>query len=600
MTMAIRVEPESRHPEPDPFSTREAMLSWVRDIAPYGILTTDSDLVIRDWNQWLVTHSGLAREAVIGRPLLTVFPEIAERGLDEHFARALRGEVAVLSTSLHRHLLPLPSASRDYPIGHMLQTARIAPLPAGDQIVGTVTIIEDVTQRECQAMILRRQQEYDRLLSETLASLLRADDPLSTIADIFPRIAAALKLDVYFAFLSSPDNTELRLHGAGGVTPEVRRTLARIPMDATLCGQVATRRSPVTVADAHLSQEPAHDHLRRLGLHSYTGFPLMIGDRVLGTLSFGSYVRNAVTPEETEFLGKLSQYAAIALDRVQRERALHEAQARLSQHATDLERTVAERTAKLHETIVQLESFSYTVAHDLRAPIRSLTGFTDILLADYADTLPETASDMLRRLQRASRRLDALTRDLLKFSRIIRDDVTLAPINIDELIADTVAVTPALQGGVLTVVAPLGAVLAQHTLLQQSLSNLFDNALKFARPGIAPRIVVRSEVRDFPAPHSASAAVMPPFQPAAVGARAAAAPGPRIRVWVEDNGIGIPPAAHQKIWGVFERIPGPRNVEGTGIGLAIVARAVQQMGGAFGVESQVGHGSRFWIEFVAA
>ncbi len=133
------------------------MLSWVRDIAPYGIFTTDANLVIRDWNEWLATHSGLSSDEVVGRQLADVFPDICERHLENHFNRALRGESAVLSAALHKYLLPFPSPVREYGAHHMLQTVRIAPLAANSVIVGTITIVEDVTQRECQAAILHRQ-----------------------------------------------------------------------------------------------------------------------------------------------------------------------------------------------------------------------------------------------------------------------------------------------------------------------------------------------------------------------------------------------------------------------------------------------------------
>lgn len=584
----------------DPFNPREAMLGWVRDIAPYGIFTTDADLVVMEWNQWLATHSGLPAAAVVGRPLLELFPDVAERRLDAHFERALKGEIAVLSTALHRYLLPFASPQPDYEAGWMLQTARIAPLAAGDEIVGTITIIEDVTQRECQAAILRRQQVQDQLLSDALANLLAASDPLEAIGSLFPRIAAPLRLDMYVSYLLSPGGDGLRLQGSGGVPPEVRKSIETLSLPDTLSGQVALRRTPLFVANVQADESASVTPARRMGLHAYAGFPLLVGERVMGTLAFGSYGRTTLTGEDIEFLGKLSQYVALALERSQRENALHAVQTRLAAHATELEHKVAERTAKLHETIVQLESFSYTVAHDLRAPIRSLIGFTDILLSDYAATVPAEAQAMLGRLQRASRRLDALTRDLLKFSRITREQVTLAPVVLEELVEEMVAVTPALQTEVLSVVRPLGTVLAQRTLLQQCISNLFDNALKFARPGVPARIVLRAECgREADAP-AALHGTTAPFHPITRLTAAPMAAGPRLRVWIEDNGVGIPAHAHEKVWGVFERIPGPVEVEGTGIGLAIVARAVQQMGGSCGVESEPGRGSRFWMEFARA
>ena len=584
---------------------RSAMLAWMQEIAPYGVFTVDRDLNIRTWNHWLVTHSGLAAEDLIGRPLIQVFPELVTRRMDQHFRRALEGEVSVLSTALHKYLLALPVAI-DVPgqsLGQMLQTARIAPLMLGDHIVGCIATIEDVTQRESQALTLRRQQEHDRLLSSALAVLLESDKPLQAAADLFPRIAAPLKLDAYLNYVLEPGSDELRLYAAGGIPPEVRKSMAVVPLDEGPCKLDAQVRTAVVATHLQSDPEPRYEVLRRLGFHAYVGFPLLVGDRLLGTLSFGSYNRDVIEPDEINFLSTLAQYFAVAFDRAIRESALYDARLRLAQHAESLETKIAERTATLHETIQQLESFSYTIAHDLRAPIRSLKGYAEVLLSDYGESIPRDGHLILHRLQRASSRLDALTRDLLKFSKLVRQDVQLTPVDLSELVDDIVLLTPALQHDVVHVDRPLGSVSAQRTLLQQCLSNLFDNAVKFTAAGVKPRIVVRTEKRaaTTTTPESENGL---PFHSAlratssGMSARESSA-GPRVRIWIEDNGIGIPAIAHEKIFGIFERGSGLDSIEGTGIGLAIVARAVQQMGGTCGVESAPGQGSRFWLELAA-
>lgn len=577
----------------------DAMLAWMH-VAPFGILTTDAALRVRGWNRWLAAHSGLPEALVLGRPLVELFPDIADRGLDAPFRRALHGEIAVLSTALHRYLLPLPPVSREFGVAHMRQTVRVAPLHAGEEIVGTITIIEDVTQRESHAAVLRRQQEHDRLLSSSLALLLESPRPLDAVADLFPHIAVPLKLDVFFNFLVAPGEQEMHLQAASGVSAEVRRAFATLPFDTkTPCGLCALRREPLAIPHVQSSGEPHAEVARKLGLRAYIAFPLLIGDRLLGTLSFGSYARDVIAADEIAILRTLSQYIAITIDRAQREQALREAQSSLSRHAEVLESKVAERTAWLSESVEQLESFSHTVAHDLRAPIRWISGYSEMLLDDYRDAIPPAARAIVERLRHAGGRLDALTRDLLCFSKIARQEVRLEPVDVAEVVADLVALTPGLQDGVVVVQGSPGAVLAQRTLLQQCLANLFDNALKFVRPGLRPRIVVRGETRCGPAPGAASApgtsvnATPPPLPP--VGA----ASSRWVRLWIEDNGIGIAPETQRKIFGIFERAGGVDHIEGTGIGLAIVTRATQRMGGTCGVESQPGAGSRFWLDLLA-
>jgi signal transduction histidine kinase len=272
----------------------------------------------------------------------------------------------------------------------------------------------------------------------------------------------------------------------------------------------------------------------------------------------------------------------------------------LQEHAGNLEHKVQERTALLHDTIAQLESFSYTIAHDLRAPIRALQGYSEILGEEFGHLLPAEGKTTVSRLARASKRLDVLTRDLLRFSKIVRADVELEPVDVADVVEELKSEAPQMIQSALLVQPPLGVARAQRTLLQQCLANLLENAGKFANPQRNLCITIRSEQ----APERTRGASTPSlaFNPATFGApktsaeTAAAPKGSWLRIWVEDNGIGIPERARSKIFGIFERSAGSENIEGTGIGLAIVARAMQQMGGFCGVESKVGEGSRFWLE----
>lgn len=588
----------------DGFSSRDALLGWVQEIAPYGIFTTDTALRVQSWNQWLATHSGLSAEQVIGRPLVELFPAIATRRMEERYRRALEGEISFLSSALHKYLLPFEVTRPDGDVQHMLQTARIAPLPGAGSIVGTITIMEDVTERESQAATLQRQQDHDRLLSRALAVLLQSADPMSDVTDLLPMIAPSLGIEAFFSHVFEADAKTFRLSAAAGISSSLKDALAALSLDQAACEAWAAKRELTVVNHLQADRRPELELLRSAGLRFFCCYPLWVGDRLFGSFSVGSYSRDTAAADEVKFLSTLAQYVGMALDRTLREAELREAQLTLSKHAENLELKVSERTARLHDTISQLESFSYSIAHDLRAPIRSLKGYAEVLMADYAQVLPDEGRFIIQRLERASRRLDALTRDLLQFSKIAQQDVQLAPVDLAELIHDITSLNPALEI-VLTLQPPLGKVWAQRTLLQQCFSNLFDNALKFTKPGVLPHIVVRTE-RTRAVPPSSSAqpfaafnpSTRPPFEPPP-GDAAAKGGGlvqNRLVIWVEDRGIGIAPQAHEKIFGIFERVAGLETVEGTGIGLAIVARAMQRMGGRCGVESEVDQGSRFWLE----
>lgn len=255
------------------------------------------------------------------------------------------------------------------------------------------------------------------------------------------------------------------------------------------------------------------------------------------------------------------------------EAALEAAQDELQRHATQLEATVAERTRELLEKVGELETFSYSASHDLRAPLRALAGYAQLLHDDYGPKLDDTARHYLDRLVKSAARLDLLVQDMLAYSRLAQERLVLTPVSLEEIVRDVIE-----QYGVgsaasaeLDVRSPLPHVLAHPAAISQSVVNLLSNAVKFVRPGEMPRIEIWAE---------------------RVG-------GDRVRLFVRDHGIGIAARYHRQIFRLFERVH-TSGFEGTGIGLAIVEKAMRRMHGATGVESQEGHGATFWLELPAA
>jgi two-component system, sensor histidine kinase and response regulator len=227
---------------------------------------------------------------------------------------------------------------------------------------------------------------------------------------------------------------------------------------------------------------------------------------------------------------------------------------------------------ELKDANSELEAFSYTVSHDLRAPLRCISGYAEVLLEDYGSRLDDEGRSHLLALDRASKRMDALTRDLLAYGRVARETVTLEAVPLQPLLDAVISLNG--SGNALPanfIIEPeLLPVMGQSFLLEQCLGNLINNATKFVATGVTPKVRIRTEPR-----------------------------GCQVRIWIEDNGIGIDEAYHGKIFNMLERVGDLQRYEGTGIGLAIVHRAVQRMGGACGVESACGQGSRFWVDLPA-
>lgn len=239
---------------------------------------------------------------------------------------------------------------------------------------------------------------------------------------------------------------------------------------------------------------------------------------------------------------------------------------------SSLETRVAERTAELQRMVEEMEAFSYSVSHDLRSPLRSLAGYAEALQEDYADSLPPGARSYCERIVRAARRMDNLTQDVLAYTRVTRCDMEITAVDLDSLLAEVIEQYPVLVSSAasIRVHRPLGCVKGHVPSLIQCFSNLLGNALKFVPEDRKPEIEVRATLV-----------------------------GNRRRVTVKDNGVGIDPADQQRIFGMFERAAG-KAVPGTGIGLAIVKKAVERMGGKIGVHSSLGDGAEFWLDLESA
>jgi signal transduction histidine kinase len=245
----------------------------------------------------------------------------------------------------------------------------------------------------------------------------------------------------------------------------------------------------------------------------------------------------------------------------------------LELHAkSELLRRQADHLAALNR---ELEAFSGSVSHDLKAPLRAIRAWSQVLLEDYrGKTLDTDAEETIKRIVESGRRMDVLIQSLLDYAKISRAEISIEPLDLDEVVQEALAfVKPELDArqGEVRVEGKLGSVGAHRTSLVQAVVNLISNANKFTAPETTPRVILKAETR-----------------------------GTRRRLWVEDNGIGIAREDQQRIFRPFERLHGQAQYLGNGIGLAIVQRAVERVGGSVGVESTVGKGSRFWIDLPAS
>ena len=267
-----------------------------------------------------------------------------------------------------------------------------------------------------------------------------------------------------------------------------------------------------------------------------------------------------------------SKIARNITEKKRAEKALEVAREDLARANEELETRVEDRTESLREAIAQLEEFSYTVSHDLRAPLRGMQVYSQALLEDYGPTLDREAQHCLGRIAENATRLDKMVLDVLTFSRISRTDLRMERVALDPLVRGIIEHYPAMQSPRAIIdVAPLHAVYGHEPSLTQVISNLLANAVKFVAPGVTPHIRVWSELT-----------------------------GDVVRLFVRDNGIGINPEHQARLFRMFERLHPEMPYDGTGVGLAIVRKAATRMGGDVGVISDGTSGTTFWVQLPAS
>jgi len=337
----------------------------------------------------------------------------------------------------------------------------------------------------------------------------------------------------------------------------------RLEIGQGLVGLAAKTGRPVRAADVRLAPGYCEgDPTTR----SELAVPMQVNDQLIGVINCEGPELDGFTEEDERLLVILAALLAPAIARL---RTLQTVQ----RMAGELERRVRERTIQLEAANKEMEAFSYSVSHDLRAPLRSIDGFSQILQEDYQDQLDAEARGYLERIRNGTRRMGQLIDDLLNLSRINRRELVRADKDLSELclkaLEELAQASPERQ--VQVAVQPDMRVQADHQLLQAALANLLGNAWKFtARSGAA-----RIEVGELPA---------------AAGSQT---------FFIRDNGAGFDMAYADKLFQPFQRLHTEREFEGSGIGLAIVQRIIHRHGGRIWAEGTPGEGATFFFSLPA-
>ncbi len=396
-----------------------------------------------------------------------------------------------------------------------------------------------------------------------VAELALASTSLEASAGpILAEVARAMGVPIVLLERLDHARDRLLIEAAHG-TDMCARGAVEVPIPSTPSAPAVQTGRSVVVTDLDARREPLHDALRALGARMWASFPLTTAGAVTGALTVVD-TRARPTDGRWERLGAgLATTVTHLLDRWEAQGALQASESRYR-----------ELVSRFGQATQELESFAYSVSHDLRAPLRTMQGFAHAMLQNHGASLPAEARDYTRRIIASGRQSERLITDLLAYSRLSFEKLDMRSVDLSSVVEQALAQVEAdlrERDAEVDVEARLPTVLGSHTTLVQVVANLLSNAVKFVPAGRRPRVRVRS----------------------------AEARSGYVRVRVEDNGIGVPEGKEERIFRVFERLEEGGDHPGTGIGLAIVRRGIQRIDGACGVERLPDGGSAFWIEAVA-
>ncbi|MCF7804957.1 MAG: PAS domain S-box protein [Candidatus Marinimicrobia bacterium] len=554
-------------------------LASIVENADDAIIGKTLDGTITAWNHGAERMYGFTSEEAIGQPISIIIPDDRSHELENIMAKLRRGE----------HIETYETI-RENKRGEKLHVSlRISPIRGSEgKITGASAVARDITAR------IQAEKERDRALQEErttrseaqkreehLAFLVEASEVLASSLEYGTTLENVAKLAVkQFADWCTIDlleEDEVRRVAVEHIKPEKKKLARELqrkypPMrsNSSLFGQVVASGEPVliqTISESVLQENVTNEEyleiLRELGLESAMVVPLSVRGSVIGVISLISENPGSrFSKQDLSLAQELARHAALA---VQEARHVN----RLKALNQQLEVRVQERTEALEKANRELESFSYSVSHDLRAPLRAIKGFGRILLEEYHHTLPEDGQRYLNLIDQNISEMGHLIDDLLTYSRISRRPTDKRLINMQELVS-TVLDSLSNQWDLDRYQIDLRSLpeaRGDYKMLTHIWQNLLSNAVKYSKKEEQPVVQISGSI---------------------------AKDG--IRYSVSDNGVGFNMKYGEKMFEVFQRLHRPEDYEGTGVGLAIAKQIIESHGGTIWAEAKSHEGAIFSFE----
>ncbi|MFB2892872.1 PAS domain-containing protein [Aerosakkonemataceae cyanobacterium BLCC-F50] len=421
------------------------------------------------------------------------------------------------------------------------------------RMLGTHTDISDRKQAE---QVLQQHTERLNLLYETTSDLLSAERPLDLMNRLFNRLSKLMDLHYYYQFklVDKSEKSYLVLMNYSGISEEQAKLFETIEIGQAVCGLVAQQRRQIVLNQAEIKSHLNAQAICLMGITAYSGQPLMVHGRLLGTLSFASLTRTQFTPEEVNLLQAISEQVAIALDRA------------------ELVASLQQQTEDLAQANRVKDEFLAVLSHELRSPLNPILGWTKLLQTGKFDA--QKTKQALEVIERNAKQQTQLIDDLLDISKILRGKLILreSPVNLAltiEAALETVRLAAEAKNIQIETEfdSVLPPVLGDGGRLQQIVLNLLSNAIKFTPNGGQVEVYLKK-----------------------VNSEA--------QIQVKDNGKGITPDFLPYVFESFRQEDGKitRKFGGLGLGLAIVRQLTELHGGTVSVQSMgEGTGATFTV-----
>lgn len=546
-----------------------------------AIISTDASFAIKSWNAAAEALYGWPAQDVVGRLMSEILPTTYLDGSPQLALASLLEQRRWQGEVVQPH--------RDGTSRTILSSVSLLQDSAGN-LTGAVGVNRDISERKRSEQALQRSANRLRVLADASRAFAEVGTEYQTLLNRIARTTADVLGNGCCIRMLSEDEEWLELVALYDLDAEklelTRIVLGETPLhvsEPSLTTQIFRSKQPllITVVDqaqVRAATKPEYTSLvDRLGLDSLIVVPIQVQRRPIGVLIIWRH-QSAQPPFDEDDLTlaqDLADRAALAisnarlLEQVQRELAERtKAEAEVRTLSATLEQRVIARTAALTAANQELEAFSYSVSHDLRAPLRAIDGFSRILLEDYTADLPEEAQHYFQLVRSSTQQMGQLVDDLLAFSHLGRQALARRSVDPTALVQQCLDELRAEQVGrqVVLTIGALPACAADPALLKQVWINLLTNALKYTRQRDPARIEIASQIAD----------------------------GETVYV-IKDNGVGFDTRYSDKLFGVFQRMHRAEDYEGTGVGLAIVQRIIHRHGGRVWATAEIDHGATFYF-----